>query len=223
MFDAERLLGKIVGDVIGGSRGSGGSILEGLASGGGLMTAIGLGVGAFEILKEQKMQQAGGGAGTQVPPPPPPGGPSPAGATPPPPPVPPPPAATAPAPPSGTRERADGGEMARRMIRVMIAAAHADGVLDEEEQQAILTRLDKADLSAEEKSFLVRELNEPWSIEKLCAGISEPAVARTMYMLAVSAITVDTAKERAWLDRLAGQLGINGEIKAFIEEQYGRG
>ncbi len=221
MFDAERLLGKIVGEVIGGSRGAGGSILEGLSSGGGLMTVIGLGVGAYEILKEQKVKQGGSGPGT-VAPPPPPGGAAPGG--PPPPPVPPaaPVAATSDQC-SGIRETVDGDELACRMIRVMIAAAHADGVLDQEEQRAILDKLESADLSEDEKSFLARELNEPWSIERLCAGVSEPSVARTMYMLAVTAITVDTERERDWLDRLAEQLGIGSELKAFIEEQYGAG
>ncbi len=109
------------------------------------------------------------------------------------------------------------------MIRVMIAAAHADGVLDEEEQRAILAKLEKADLSEEERDFLLRELNEPWSIDRLCAGITDPSSAGTMYMLAVSTITVDTEKERLWLDRLAGRLGLGNEIKEFIEEQYGAG
>ena len=62
MFNAEQLLGKIVGEVIGGSSGSWGggkkSMLSGLGSGSGLMTVIGLGVGAYEILKQQQEQKS---------------------------------------------------------------------------------------------------------------------------------------------------------------------
>ncbi len=219
MFDAERLLGKIVGEVMGGGRGTsgGGSLLEGLASGGGLMTAIGLGVGAFEILRERQPQESGApAAGAPVPPPPPGSG---AGVPPPPPPAagtPPPP------PPTGAQAKSDDGELARRMIRVMIAAAHADGVLDAQEQEAILQRLERADLSGEEKAFLMKELNAPWSIDRLVDGISDPGVAGTMYMLAVSTITLDTEKERDWLDRLAGRLGLDDQVRQFIEQQYGR-
>ena len=40
------------------------------------------------------------------------------------------------------------------MIRVMIAAAHADGVLDADEEKAILDRLRGAELTDEEKEDL---------------------------------------------------------------------
>ena len=78
MFNPEKLLGKIVGEVVStnGSWGKKGkkkkgssSLLGGLASGGGLMTLIGLGVGAYEILKQQGQQAQAGG----MPPPAPPG------------------------------------------------------------------------------------------------------------------------------------------------------
>ncbi len=222
MFDAERLLGKIVGEVMGGGRGTsgGGSLLEGLASGGGLMTAIGLGVGAFEILRDRQRQEAGTpAAGAQVPPPPP--G-SMTGGPPPPAPGAGSPEAAPPPPPPGSQAKIDESELARRMIRVMIAAAHADGVLDAQEQEAILERLERAELSGEEKTFLMRELDNPWSIDRLVDGISDPGVAGTMYMLAVSTITLDTEKESEWLDRLASRLGLDDQVRRFIEQQYGK-
>ncbi len=220
MFDAERLLGKIVGEVIGGSSGGGDrSILENLASGGGLMTAIGLGMGAFEILRDQKKQQGATSPAGTPPPPPPPGG-RPGGSPPPPPPVPPVPGGGS-ADLTRAAQQPDSEELARRMIRVMIAAAHADGVLDADEQEAILARLEKAELSEEEKRFLVRELDEPLTIEQLVEGISDPSVAGTMYMLAVSTITVDSDRERDWLDTLARRLQLGDDVKDFIEQQYG--
>ncbi|MCL2458516.1 MAG: hypothetical protein FWF31_06645 [Desulfobulbus sp.] len=54
MFDVERLLGKMVGEVIGksGLTGAGkASKLGGLGADSGLMALIGLGVGAYEILQ----------------------------------------------------------------------------------------------------------------------------------------------------------------------------
>ncbi len=226
MFDAEKLLGKIVGEVVGGggSWGSGKkSMFGGLGSGGGLLTMIGLGVGAYEILKQQQEQKAQG-SGMQQPPPPPGAGGSGTG-TPPPPPgggmpaasPPPPPLGSAPVPPPAVGLA--GQEMAVRLIQVMVAAAHADGVMDAEEERAVLDRLRGAELTQEEKMFLLNELHQPKSIGELTAGIGDPAVAKTMYMLAVAAIDIDTEAERAWLNELAGQLGISGEMQRFIEEQ----
>jgi len=227
MFDAEKLLGKIVGEVVGGgSWGSGKkSMLGGLGSGSGLMTMIGLGVGAYEILKQQqehKGQVAGmgqpppppgsGSFGASTPPPPPPGGMQ----APPPPPMPGNARAVPPSPAVGGLGTA---ELAVRMIQVMVAATHADGTMDAEEERAVLDKLRGAELSQEEKMFLLGELHQPKSLETLTAGITDPAVAKTMYMLAVAAIEIDTEAERAWLDGLARPLGISKEMQAFIEEQ----
>jgi len=230
MFNAEQLLGKIVGEVIGGSSGSWGggkkSMLSGLGSGSGLMTVIGLGVGAYEILKQQQEQKSQTSGMGQAPPPPPPGSGSFGG--PPPPPgsranasPPPPPMQGVPASPPATVVGSLGGhDLAVRMIQAMAAAAHADGVMDAEEERAVLDRLRGADLSQEEKMFLLNELHQPKSIEALVAGVNDPAVAQTMYMLAAAAITVDTEAERAWLDELASRLGLSKEMQSFIETPH---
>ncbi len=234
MFNAEQLLGKIVGEVVGKSSGSWGggkkSMLSGLGSGSGLMTVIGLGVGAYEILKQQQGQKnqtsgmgqapppPGGGSFGAAPPPLPPG--AAAHASPPPPPMPSVPVAT-PAPASAPPVSGLGGqELAVRMIQLMAAAAHADGVMDAAEERAVLDKLRGADLSQEEKMFLLHELHQPKSIETLTAGVSDPAIAQTMYMLAVAAISVDTEAERAWLDELAGKLGLSKEMQSFIEAPH---
>ncbi len=93
--------------------------------------------------------------------------------------------------------------------------------MDADEERAVLEKLRGADLTQEEKMFLLGELHQPKSIDALVAGIEDPAVAKTMYMLAVSAIEIDTEAERGWLDTLAERLGISQEMQAFIEEQAG--
>ncbi len=112
-----------------------------------------------------------------------------------------------------------GEELALRLIQVMIAAAHADGTLDESEEKAILDRLRGAELNSEEKMFLISELHQPKSLAELTAGIDDPSMRKTMYMLAVATIEVDTEAERSWLDALGDQLGISAEIRRFVEEQ----
>lgn len=222
MFNAEKLLGQVIGGVLGKGGGKGKkNLLGGLKSGTGLMTAIGLAVGAYEILKDKQSAAMPGPVGPAGPvtPPPPPGWRKPGStpAMPPAPPVPPLPAATAVAQPAAGELSNE--ELARRMIQVMIAAACADGTMDEQEEQAILDKLREAGLSQEEKMFMLEELHHPRDIATLTSGSISPAAAKVMYMLAVTAIAVDTEVERAWLDELARGLGLSPAVQKFIEEQ----
>jgi uncharacterized membrane protein YebE (DUF533 family) len=212
MFNPEKILGMVLKELGGGSRRRRkSSLLSGITSGGALMTAIGLGVGAFEILKEKQVK----------------GQPPPLAAGPPP--LPgrsgdgPPPlvrAAVPPAPPPQPSSL-DPGAMAVRMVQVMVAAAHADGTLDQQEEAQILDRLSRSELSQEEKMFFLEELHHPRSIADLTAGINDPATAKAIYLLAVNAIAIDTQEERNWLDELAKGLRLSQAMQVFLEKQQG--
>ena len=91
--------------------------------------------------------------------------------------------------------------------------------MDQAEEQGVLNRMRGADLSQEEKMFLLDQLHRPQSIEALTAGINDPSAAKTMYMLAVAAIEIDTEAERSWLDQLAQKLRLSRDLQSFIEEQ----
>ena len=122
----------------------------------------------------------------------------------------------------GNEQQISDDDLARRMIQVMIAAAHADGGMDAQERQKIMEKLEDNGLDNEEKEFLTESLDHPLSMDRLVQGITDPAVGRSMYMLAVATVTIDTPEERLWLDTLAARLNISHELKIFIEEQYGR-
>ncbi len=194
MFDPQRLLGKLAGDVL--SRELGG--LGGAASGGaGLMTVLGIGVAAYEHFTSQKRAQQ---TGASAPPPPPPGQ---SGQVPPPP-----PGAAAPSAPPPPVQTLPSGDVALRCIQAMIAAAHADGVLDASELKAIMERLEQVDLTDEERQWLIKELHSPKSIAEIAAGISDPEAARAIYVAAQTAVVVDTDEEKRWLEELAAALGL---------------
>lgn len=227
MFNAEKLLGQIMTEVLGSGHGgqkykkkkSSGmvnSLSSSLMSGKGLMTAIGLGVGAYEILKSKQ----GGSA------PPPADGygsaPAVSAMTPPPPPIP----GSVPRPSVNPLQDvqpvaaiAHDETLALRMIQVMIAASHADGQMDSAEEEKILGRLQGQGIGQEERQFILAEMHSPKTIAQLTAGITDPRVAQTMYSLAVSAIVVDTPEERAWLDQLAAALSISDSMRRFIEAE----
>lgn len=91
----------------------------------------------------------------------------------------------------------------------MIAAANADGAIDQEERQRILDKFRDADLSAEEHTFLINELFAPASLEGIVSQISTEAMARQVYTVSLLAITVDTDAERAYLQTLGQRLGLS--------------
>ena len=229
MFDAEKLLGSIMREATGfgkksHKKKSGNTLVNSLKSGSGLMTAIGLGIGAYEILRSKSPSQPSGPAdmpsSIPTPPPSPGGAPLRQG----PPPVPPPlqtggRQTTAPAATLQTPATATAQDLAKRMIRVMIAAAHADGTMDEEEEQAVLERLKGENLSQEERMFLLTELHNPRPVAELTSGIDDPSTAKAIYMLAVSAVAIDNEAERRWFDELAARLGLSRAVQSFIEEQ----
>jgi len=224
MFDAEKLLGTLMREVVGSGSGNkrkkskhSNTLVDSLKSGSGLMTAIGLGIGAYEILRSKSQPEAAGYGRSASPPPVPPV----PGSQPPPTanrtsaPMPPPLPTSAPA----ARGNLTSQDLACRMIQTMIAAAHADGTMDEQEEQAVLAKLKGENISQEERMFLLTELHSPKSIAELTAGISDPSTAKAMYMLAVSAVDIDSEMERNWFDELAARLGISKAVQNFIEEQ----
>ncbi len=219
MFNPEKMLGMVLQEFVGGGKRKGrkkSSLLSGLTSGGALMTAIGLGVGALEILKHKQSGAVPTGPPplqTRSAPPPLPG----QAAAPPPPP--PPPSRGSGAPPPLQAPSLEPVAMAIRMIQVMIAAAHADGTLDQEEETRIISQLNRSDLSREERDFFLDELHQPRRVAELTAGISDPATARAMYLLAVNTVTVDSPEERQWLDELAQGLQLSKAMQGFIENQ----
>jgi uncharacterized membrane protein YebE (DUF533 family) len=233
MFNAEQMLGKILAGVLdsgmsAGRHGLGSTLASQLTSGAGLMTMIGLGVGAYEILKGQNDNPAGippipqppPQTGIAVAPPPLPTSPAQTSATPnptqPPPPVVPqtsPSVETNAKPPVGL----NGQALAFRLIQTMISAAHADGRIDTDEERKILEKLQQQRLSREEKQILLQELHNPKPIEQLVDGIGDPATAQMMYSIASLAVEVNTETERQWLDRFARALQVSPNMQNFLE------
>lgn len=223
MFNAEKLLGTVLSEVIGGGHSKKKrkkrSALSGLATGASVMTIIGLGVGAYEIFKDKQQTATGKPQQPGWNPQPPPLPAQQAIASPPPPPAVPPETTPPVTVPRANTQDTQVNALAIRMIRVMVAAAHADGTLDSSEEETILQRIGNTALSQEEKLFFLDELHNPKSIRELTEGVTDAATARALYHVAISAIDIDTENERKWLDELASQLGISSAVQRFIEEQ----
>lgn len=226
MFKPEKLLGSLLG---GSSRRSGANVLTSQLG----MGLLGVAIAAADHYMKKTSPQAPpapGGYGSSVPPapgagaPPPPPGQGMAAAPPPPPGAgfaPAQPAAPPSAPPGGVTAGTPAQNDAVLLIRAMIAAANADGAIDQEERQRILDKFRDADLSAEEHSFLVHELFSPASLDAIVSQVGAPELARQVYGVSLLAITVDTDAERAYLQTLGQRLGLSQADRDSMHQALG--
>jgi uncharacterized membrane protein YebE (DUF533 family) len=106
------------------------------------------------------------------------------------------------------------------LIRAMIAAAAADGLIDSQERSGILDRARHLGDDAETLQFLQAELNAPVAIAELVAQTPR-SLSGEVYAAALLAVELDTAQERAWMDDLAQRLGILPEARADLHRQLG--
>ena len=234
-MDPSILVNGVLRSVLGGRRkkskkalryltGRGGSMLSNPTT---LLTAAGVAWGIFETLQNRGPgagQGAGGGFGGLA------GGgsqwgdiggtaPQPAVSTPPAPP------AQVPLPPlpniGGAPAAAPAvDEEALRLIRLAIAAAHADGAMNEHERAAVLQQA-AANGVAE---VVERELRQVRPLAEIVAGITDPAQRATLYVLAFTIARADeqlTGAERIYLAQLAHLLGFDAAEAQQLEEDAG--
>ena len=84
----------------------------------------------------------------------------------------------------------------------MIAAANADGIIDEDERNRILGKLETMDLSDQEHSFIVEELLSLAEMESIVTKVKSPEMAKQVYTVSLLAIEVDTDAERTYMNTL---------------------
>jgi len=103
----------------------------------------------------------------------------------------------------------------------MVASAYADQTLDEGERSSIVKQLGGHELSAEERSFLDRELANPQSIETLASQAGSFEQSKQLYAAAAVAVRVDSDSERDFLTRFAKALQLDENSRREIDSQLG--
>ncbi len=111
----------------------------------------------------------------------------------------------------------DDQERALLMVRSMIAAAAADGVIDNAERSRIFSNLKQAGLDDEASAFLDNEFRNPLDAEGLAALASTAEIAAQIYTAARLAIDPDTHEEQVFLSNLAAGLGLDADLVAHID------
>lgn len=230
MFNAEKLLGNLLNRGLSSSKTSRLTRSIGLPGGkAGLMALLGgVAVGAFEHYSQQRQRNQAIGAGdSPLPPPPPPAATSSV-------PPPPPPTGTvsgpssvetgapsthSPPPQPTPVQTQDTHRKAMILIRAMIAAAKADGIIDPQERKRILERL--ADASDEERAFVESEMEKPLDMDGLLADVHGSEMTRELYTVSLLAIELDTTAEVKYLKSLAQRLGLDEAQVNRIHDQLG--
>jgi len=103
------------------------------------------------------------------------------------------------------------------LLKAMIAAAAADGTVDENERKAILGAMEKGGLEGEAAAFLQQEFAHPASASDLVALATSPEQALQIYAAARLAIDPDTPAEKGFLADLARGLSIEPGLVAHVD------
>lgn len=105
------------------------------------------------------------------------------------------------------------------LLRAMLAAAKADGHIDEQEQGRIDAYLQKLNLDPEALHFVKNELAKPLNVKEVAAGADSSAAAAEIYLTSLLAINIDSEQERAYLDELATELKLPPELVSELLDQ----
>ncbi len=139
------------------------------------------------------------------------------------------PAKTAPKPPSGSifdlaqpSPAASGEDVRLVIIRAMISAAKTDGHIDDDERARIEGKIHALNLSQDEQTFLVDQLNapsDPITIARLARNEEQSA---EIYIASAMAVDSDTAEEKRYLDRLADALHLPSDLRSRLDAEASR-
>lgn len=116
-------------------------------------------------------------------------------------------------PPAQAEEHSQG------ILRALIAAAKADGHVDDQERQLIDEELIKLSTDPELQRWFDAELNKPLDPVEVAAAATSPEMASEMYLASVLMVDEEHFMERAYLDELARQLKLDATLKAELESQ----
>ena len=103
------------------------------------------------------------------------------------------------------------------ILRAMIMAAQADGVIDDEEKKKIAQQIDAAGFSADVRDLIIPELEKPVDLKSLADAAGSKAAAVEMYLASLTVVDVQNDDERSYLDRLSEALGIEPLLQRELE------
>ncbi|MBC3486819.1 tellurite resistance TerB family protein [Pseudomonas sp. SWRI100] len=105
------------------------------------------------------------------------------------------------------------------ILRALIAAAKADGRIDEQEEQLIYAEIKRHTGDPQLQQWLDDEVSKPLDAAEVAQSAQDPAMAAEMYLASVMLVDHQQAAERAYLDELASALQIDPTLQVHLEQQ----
>lgn len=105
------------------------------------------------------------------------------------------------------------------MLRAMIAAAKADGHMDDRERGLVEAELHRLEADPALRARVDAELRRPVEPAEVAAGVDTPEKAAEVYLASVIVCDRTSTMERAYLDALASSLRLPPDLKAELERR----
>jgi len=116
-------------------------------------------------------------------------------------------------------EGPDVEEHSHAILRALIAAAKADGRIDETEMQKINGEIRRHTDDPQLQQWLDDEVAKPLNPAEVAQSATGPGMAAEMYLASVMLVDDQQAAERNYLDELAAALGIEPDLQVHLEQQ----
>jgi uncharacterized membrane protein YebE (DUF533 family) len=94
------------------------------------------------------------------------------------------------------------------ILKTMVAAAMADGHMDGQEYNSIISKAQELGLDADEQRVIFDEIKKPMSIDEIAAQTDSPVLAMEVYTASVLAIDENAPFGKGYLQSLATRLDL---------------
>lgn len=105
------------------------------------------------------------------------------------------------------------------LLKAMIAAAKADGHVDDAERQKISEHIQQQGFDSEFLKFLGEELEKPLDAKQIADSVDSPEAAAEVYLASLLVIDVESQQEKTYLENLASQLKLAPELVENLQKQ----
>lgn len=105
------------------------------------------------------------------------------------------------------------------ILKAMIAAAKADGHIDEQEYQLIRGELDKQGGDPAIKQWLEQELKSSVDAASVATCATNPGMAAEIYLASVLVVDDENPQERDYLKALAAHLRLDPNLQVELEKE----
>ena len=109
---------------------------------------------------------------------------------------------------------------AELLVHAMIAAAEADGFLDDKERERIEGALSLVDRCDDKRTFLDAALGRPKSLNEVLREISDVRTGALVYAASLMAVDERKPVNRHYLKYLAVRLQLSEELVGSLEQRF---